>query len=102
MYIKCGYAKHGDGQKALDFFEQMLREGVLPDVVTFLYILKVCGSIWSLDKGQKVHGGIVKEALLFLDKGRLIGTALVDMYGKCGALAKAQEVFDKTFKIEME
>ena len=51
MYINCGYAKHGDGQKALDFFEQMQREGVLPDVVTFLSILKACDSIQNLDKG---------------------------------------------------
>ena len=51
----------------------------LLDVVTFLSILKACGSIRSLDKGQNVHGKIIKEGLLFLDKGRLIGTALVDM-----------------------
>ena len=72
----------------------MQLEGISPDAFTFTSILKVCGSIWSLDKGQKVHGEIIKEGLLFLDKGRLIGIALVDMYGKCRALAKAQEVFD--------
>ena len=58
MYIKCGYAIMGDGQKALVFFEQMQREGVLPDVVTFLSILKACSSSRSLDKGQKIHGKI--------------------------------------------
>ena len=59
-------------------------------MVTFLSILKACGSIQSLDKGKKVHGEMIIEGLLILDKGRLIGIALVNMYGKCGALAKAQ------------
>ena len=55
MYIKCGCAIKGDGQKALDFFKQMQRERVLPYVVTFLSILKACGSSRSLDKGKKIH-----------------------------------------------
>ena len=36
----------------------MQREGLLPDVVTFLSILKACGSSRPLDKGQKIHGKI--------------------------------------------
>ena len=31
----------------------------------------------------------------FLEKSVVLGNALVDMYAKCGALRKAQEVFDK-------
>ena len=46
-----------------------------PDVVTFPSILEACGSIRSLDKSQKVHGEISKEDILFLGKGRFIGTA---------------------------
>ena len=59
LFYNLGYAIKGDGQKALDFFEQMQREGMLLMQSCFsLSIYKACGSSRSLDKGKKVHGNI--------------------------------------------
>jgi pentatricopeptide repeat protein len=88
-----GYTQNGYGQEALACFMQAQQEGMLPDVVTFMSILKACCSMRSLNTGKEIHARIVHGGLL--KKDVLIGTALVDMYAKCGALARAQGVFNE-------
>ena len=43
--------------------------------------------------GESIHAKIVKQQLL--ERNVVLSNALVDMYGKCGMLEKAQEVFDE-------
>ena len=92
-----GYADHGQGHEALNAFDQMQSEGFCPDDVTYMCILKGCGSIGAIDKGKQIHNEIVGRGLLETDieKDIVLGTALVDMYAKCGILERAQKVFDK-------
>ncbi|KAH7420545.1 hypothetical protein KP509_13G011700 [Ceratopteris richardii] len=71
----------------------MRNMGPDPDGVTFICVLKACGSIGAIEKGRQIHAEIDKKGLLKTDVA--IGTALVDMYAKCGALAAAQEIFDE-------
>ncbi|MCO5588616.1 hypothetical protein L7F22_042573 [Adiantum nelumboides] len=88
-----GYAQHGQGQQALECFEQMQQEGASPDIVTYVCILKSCAVIGALDKGKKIHDEISRQGLL--EHNIVFGGALVDMYGKCGALPQAQSVLEK-------
>ena len=71
-------------------FEGMEREGISPNDVTFICILKACGSIQAIEKGEQIHDEIVNRGLL--EKNIMIGNALMDMYVKCGALGKTQQV----------
>ena len=87
-----GYAQQGHGQKALDCFGKMQLEGISADAFTFTSILKACGSIVAIEEGQIIHNEIVGRGLLKRDV--VLGTALVDMYAKCGLLRKAQLVLD--------
>lgn len=89
-----GYANHGLGHQALNCFEQMLSKGFCPNAVTLLGVLKACGSIGASSKGQEIHAEIVKDELL--ERDVVLGTALVDMYAKCGLLTDAQDVFDES------
>ncbi|KAI5072916.1 hypothetical protein GOP47_0013022 [Adiantum capillus-veneris] len=89
----AGYAEHGTGEEALDCFERMQSQGVSADAVTFLCGLKACGGVRALSKGSKMHAEIERRGLLI--ENHPIGSTLVDMYGKCGAIVKAQEVFDR-------
>ncbi|KAI5058915.1 hypothetical protein GOP47_0027085 [Adiantum capillus-veneris] len=89
----AGYSQHGLGEQALSCFEQMQVAGLSADAITFVCILKACGSIGRADKGQEVH--IEIEKAKWLEKDVHVGTALVDMYAKCGLIKKAQEVFEK-------
>ena len=86
-----GYAQQGQGEEALNCFERMQNEGLSPDSITFVCILKACGSIGAINKGKQIHKEIVDKGLL--GKDAVLGTALVNMYAKCGELEKAAEVF---------
>lgn len=89
--VIAGYIQHGYGLKALGLFEQMLQEGMRPDQVTFISILKVCSSIASLDQGKWIHLQIIKSG------GELdahVASTLLDMYVNCGSLEHARSVFD--------
>ncbi|MCO5579650.1 hypothetical protein L7F22_033507 [Adiantum nelumboides] len=87
-----GYARQGQCKEALGCFNQMRSEGLSPDEVTYACILKVCGSMQEIDLGKQIHDEIVSQGLL--NKDTVLGTALVDMYAKCGVLLKAQKAFN--------
>jgi pentatricopeptide repeat protein len=89
----AGYACQGDGQEALKCFEQMQNEGLSPNPVTFISILKACGSLGAIDRGKQIHDDVLSRGLLHKDV--LLGTALVDMYAKCGFLTRAREVLEE-------
>ena len=70
-----GYAKQGQGNEALHRFDMMVRDGILPNSVTFLSILKACVSIGSLEKGGRnawschQRGFVRKRYLAWLSGG---------------------------------
>ncbi|KAJ7566960.1 hypothetical protein O6H91_02G125700 [Diphasiastrum complanatum] len=86
-----GYAQCGLGHQALEFFENMQHDNQKPDAITFVNILKACGSIAAIEDGRMVHSQIVKSGLK-LDS--FVGSTLIDMYAKCGCLEMAHQVFD--------
>ena len=88
-----GYGKHGHGEETLNCFQRMQLEGLCPNTVTFACLLQTCGSLGAMEKGKEMHAELVKEGLL--GKDTMLGNALVDMYSKCGAIVKAEEVFHK-------
>ncbi|KAJ7296567.1 hypothetical protein O6H91_Y115100 [Diphasiastrum complanatum] len=88
----AGYSQHGLGQQAIQLFDKMQQEGMKPNDVTFLNLLKACGSLLALDQGKLMHDHINENGF---DCNILIESALVDMYAKCGALEESQAVFSR-------
>ena len=88
-----GYAQNRLGSDALRYFRQMENVGVCPNTITYIFVLKACGVVRSLEIGEFVDVEIRKQGLL--EKDIVLGTALVDMYCKCGALERAQNVFEQ-------
>ena len=89
----AGYTRHNLGDEALKCFRRMQDEGISPNAVTFICILKACGSTASLHIGEEIHAEVKKQGLL--GKDVVLATALIDMYAKCGVLRKSQQIFDK-------
>jgi pentatricopeptide repeat protein len=87
-----GHMKCGQGQKALELFQQIQQEGVEPDSVTLLGVLNACTSIAALEEGRCAHEQIVERGW---DSDVFIGNCLVDMYVKCGSMEDASRVFNK-------
>ena len=77
---------------SLELFQQMRLTWESPTSDTFACIIIACANLAYLGHCKKIHNDIIKtgiEALLF------VGNALVDMYGKCGSIEDALNVFDK-------
>lgn len=85
------YVEHGCDEEALECLEQMLREDVTPDLLTYVSCLKACGCLGAIDKGQELHAEVSKEGFEY---DSFVCSTLVDMYGKCGLLVEAHDVFD--------
>jgi pentatricopeptide repeat protein len=88
-----GYVQHGQGEEALKCFKEMQDMGISPDEVTYLCTLKACGIVGFLKIGENIVVEIRKQGLL--KDNIMLGTALVDMYSKCGASDIALEVFEQ-------
>ncbi|XP_059623947.1 pentatricopeptide repeat-containing protein ELI1, chloroplastic [Cornus florida] len=87
-----GYAQHGRPNEALGLFRQMLSAKVKPNEVTLVSVLSACGQLGALESGRWVHSYIDNNGVQL---NVHLGTALVDMYSKCGGLEEARLVFDK-------
>ncbi|KAJ7518207.1 hypothetical protein O6H91_21G059000 [Diphasiastrum complanatum] len=90
-----GYAQHGRVKEALGLYEQMKQEGVEPNSVTYIVLLKACASIAGLEQGKQLHLDIIKCGF---EADVTVGNSLVDMYAKCGCLEDASRVFNNMHK----
>lgn len=90
--LVAGYTSHGYDASALKFVEEMHARGVEPSKATYSSILKVCGNIGAMIHGKATHDRIIKDGL---HNDTIVGSALVDMYAKCGCLQDAQKVFEE-------
>ncbi|KAH7421434.1 hypothetical protein KP509_13G057100 [Ceratopteris richardii] len=68
----------------------MQHEGLQPDGVTFLHVLKACGSTQDLFHGRYLHNQII-DSVVSVDAAT--GNSLVGMYAKCGSIEEAFAVF---------
>ena len=87
-----GYVRHGHVKEALNLFSQMCQVGMKPDQITYMNILNACSCPTALERGKEVHGHIIDAG--FQSDVRM-GTALVNMYAKCGSIRDARLVFDE-------
>eukprot|EP01018_Ginkgo_biloba_P034627 Gb_37255 [translate_table: standard] len=91
----AGYAQNGHAEEALKCFQQMHLAGVTPNLQTFTIVLPVCANFVALEKGKEVHEVIIRSGY---QSDTFVGSALVDMYGKCGNIQDACKVFDKILR----
>uniref|UniRef100_A0A5B7C2K6 DYW domain-containing protein n=1 Tax=Davidia involucrata TaxID=16924 RepID=A0A5B7C2K6_DAVIN len=102
-YVICGC--HGDALILLhemqrveeakieknDDYEDEKRVPYKPNSVTLMAILPGCAALAALAKGKEIHAYAIRNALA---SDVAVGSALVDMYAKCGCLNLSKRVFD--------
>ncbi|KAL4589060.1 hypothetical protein LXL04_001962 [Taraxacum kok-saghyz] len=86
-----GYAKYGKATEAITLFRKMLRSKINPKEVTLVAILSACGQIGAIESGRSVHSYIQNHKIQI---NVHLGSALIDMYSKCGSLEDAVNIFD--------
>ncbi|KAH0468693.1 hypothetical protein IEQ34_001925 [Dendrobium chrysotoxum] len=62
-----------------------------PNNITLMTLLPSCASLTALVKGKEIHGYAIRNRL---DYDIAVGSALVDMYAKCGCLTLSRRVFE--------
>ncbi|XP_010271478.1 PREDICTED: pentatricopeptide repeat-containing protein At1g25360 [Nelumbo nucifera] len=84
--------QHGHGAQALELFDRMLKEGILPDRITFLTVLSACS-----------HAGLVKQGCAYFESmDRIYGISpgedhyarLIDLLCRAGKFSEAKNVIE--------
>jgi pentatricopeptide repeat protein len=86
-----GFAKFGQGNKALELFQQMQLEGVEANTGTFVSALNACASVGALQEGRGVHEQIIQSGC---DSDPVVVHSLMDMYARCGSAEDVTRLFN--------
>ncbi|XP_024518414.1 pentatricopeptide repeat-containing protein At4g02750-like [Selaginella moellendorffii] len=78
---------------AIEVFREMDVEGVTADKISCVTVLDACANLTRLDEGRTVHW--IVQGVEELGECAIVKTALLNLYGKCGKLAEAREIFDE-------
>ncbi|KAF6140299.1 hypothetical protein GIB67_000347 [Kingdonia uniflora] len=87
-----GYTRGGRPMDALGLFREMRGLGIEPDEFTIVALLSACSILSDSRTGKQIHLWAYKE-LMFRDS-KVMLSALIDMYAKCGMMDIANRVFD--------
>ncbi|XP_059632772.1 pentatricopeptide repeat-containing protein At3g26630, chloroplastic [Cornus florida] len=85
-----GYARNQRPEEAFELFWRMQLDNVRPNEFTLVSLLMACTELGSLKLGRWVHDFALRNGFKV---GVFLGTALIDMYSKCGSLEDAKRVF---------
>ncbi|KAD3067629.1 hypothetical protein R6Q59_018331 [Mikania micrantha] len=101
-YVVCGCHEH-----ALDLLHKMTQKDETnvqnecndtnkvtckPNSITLMTVLPGCAALAALAKGKEIHAYAIRNLLV---SDVAVGSALADMYAKCGCLNLARNVFNK-------
>lgn len=88
-----GYSKSIEtAKRAIEVYIDMQRLEFRPTISTFASIIGACAQLSAFEVGQQVQGQLMKTKYFTDIK---IGSALVDMYSKCGRIEDARCIFDR-------
>ncbi|PIN08776.1 hypothetical protein CDL12_18650 [Handroanthus impetiginosus] len=85
-----GYIQNDQHENALRLFRTMRRSSISQTRSTFSVLFHACACMGSLQQGQSLHAQLAKTPFSF---NVYVGTALIDMYSKCGSIADSMAAF---------
>lgn len=85
MFVHSGHLSD-----ALIVFQHMTLANEIPNSVTLVSLLSASTRLLDICKGESIHSYIVRNQM---ELDVALGTALLEMYAKCGHIEKAFQVF---------
>ncbi|XP_024968408.1 pentatricopeptide repeat-containing protein At2g03880, mitochondrial-like [Cynara cardunculus var. scolymus] len=85
------YTACGNASESLVLFDQMQEVGIVPDKISMVTVVNACAKLGAMHKAKHVHD-LIRRQYRSLDV--ILGTAMIDMYAKCGNLESAREIFN--------
>ncbi|MED6220216.1 hypothetical protein PIB30_042784 [Stylosanthes scabra] len=88
--IITGFVNRNQVRDALDMFYRMHSRNIQMDEFTFSIILDGLASVAASTWGMLIHCCAMKYGI---DTSVVVGSALIDMYSKCGQVKRAESIF---------
>ncbi|KAL3625292.1 hypothetical protein CASFOL_030746 [Castilleja foliolosa] len=87
-----GYAQDEDIERAVTFFNQLVKKGVEPNEFTFSSIINACASSSAgAEQGKLFHACLIKSGY---NNFMIVSSALLTMYSKKGDIGSANRMFE--------
>ncbi|XP_077246846.1 pentatricopeptide repeat-containing protein At2g17210-like [Tasmannia lanceolata] len=87
-----GFAHCAKPDEAIALFNEMMLAQEKPNTVTMLSLLEACSASAELKRSNWAHGMVIRNGMA---SEVVIGTALLEMYAKCGEIESSRKVFDE-------
>ena len=88
----AAFVQNNAEERACKVFLQARNEGVEPTDFMIASVLSACAELGGLELGRSVHALAAKACV---EENIFVGSALVDLYGKCGSIEDAEQVFSE-------
>ncbi|KAF7840889.1 pentatricopeptide repeat-containing protein [Senna tora] len=88
--MMSGYILNNQHEEALKLYVTMRKSSVDYTRSTFSVLFHACSCLGYLQQGQLLHAHLIKTPF---ESNVYVGTALIDMYSKCGRLNEAERSF---------
>ncbi|XP_020597769.1 pentatricopeptide repeat-containing protein At5g16860-like isoform X2 [Phalaenopsis equestris] len=86
-----GYSQNQYFGESLETLRQMILDEIEPNPVTVTSALSACAGVSTLRLGKELHLWATKNSF---EGQAFVGSALIDMYAKCGRIRNSRAVFD--------
>ncbi|XP_023770877.1 pentatricopeptide repeat-containing protein At1g34160 [Lactuca sativa] len=87
----AGLAQGNQPNEALQLFTRMRDLGFKPNEITVLGALSACAQLGVVREGENIYSYIKNQNL---DTNEQVCNVVIDMFGKCGYVTKAYQVFN--------
>ncbi|CAM8975040.1 unnamed protein product [Rhodiola kirilowii] len=86
----AAYVQNEKEEMACRVFLQARAAGIQPSDYLISIVANACAGLTGLELGRSVHGLAVKACV---EENIFVGSAFVDMYGKCGSIEESEKAF---------
>mgnify|MGYP000140803485 CR=1 FL=1 len=90
----AGYARHNDYLSALALLNEMQKEGLKPNTITYISLIAACSHVGLIDDGCHYFNSVREEELSILPTHEHYN-CMIDLFGRVGLLDEA-DVIQKT------
>lgn len=70
----------------------MREQGIVPDKIAMVPIVSACAKLGALNKARLISDYICRNKISL---NVILGTAIIDMYSKCGTIDSVRKIFDR-------
>ncbi|XP_060965714.1 pentatricopeptide repeat-containing protein At2g27610 [Cannabis sativa] len=88
-----GFAQHGQGNKALQIFEDMQKQKLEMDGITFIGVISACTHAGLVDEGQRYFDMMIRDHHINPTMEHF--SCMVDLYSRAGMLEKAMDIINE-------